>query len=123
MIGNKLAVPVLLLYVFFRDFRPSEPFLTPFLNETKEFTKHEINNMIYPVWSYSQLPIFIVVLIFTDAVRYRPMIWFGAMGYVSTWLLLVFGTTVKQMQLMQVSSIQILWFNLRGLVFYMMINF
>lgn len=102
MIENKLTVPVLLLYVFFRDFRPSEPFLTPYLNESKHFSKHEINNIIYPTWSYSQLPIFIVVLIFTDAVRYRPMIWFGALGYVATWLLLVFGTTVKQMQLMQV---------------------
>ena len=102
MISNKLAVPILLLYVFFRDFRPSEPFLTPFLNETKGFTKHEINNMIYPVWSYSQLPIFILVLAFTDAVRYLPMIWLGALGYVATWLLLIFGTTVKLMQLMQV---------------------
>ena len=59
--------------------------------------------MIYPVWSYSQLPIFMLVLATTDAVRYRPMIWFGASGYVATWLLLVFGTTVQQMQLMQVN--------------------
>ena len=103
IIGHKLTVPILLLYVFLRDFRPSEPFLTPFLNESKNFTKHEINNMIYPVWSYSQLPIFMLVLATTDAVRYRPMIWFGALGYVATWLLLVFGTTVQQMQLMQVN--------------------
>ena len=107
MVLSRLAVPILLLYVFFRDFRPSEPFLTPFLNESKNFTKHEINNMIYPVWSYSQLPIFILVLVTTDIVRYRPMIWLGAMGYVSTWLLLVYGKTVQQMQLMQVNIIDL----------------
>lgn len=60
--------------------------------------------MIYPVWSYSQLPIFLVVLAFTDTVKYRPMIWFGALGYVATWLLLVAGKTVLQMQFMQVNE-------------------
>ena len=100
---EKLTVPILLLYVFFRDFRPSEPFLTPYLRETKNFTKHEVNNMIYPVWSYSQLPIFIFVLATTDILRYRPVILLGALGYVATWLILIFGTTVEQMELMQVT--------------------
>lgn len=102
-IFQTLSIPILLLYVFFRDFRPSEPFLTLYLNETKNFSKQQINNEIYPIWSYSQLPIFIFVLAVTDVVNFRPMIWFGASGYVATWLLLVFGNTVKQMQLMQVT--------------------
>ena len=108
MIRIELTVAILLLYVFFRDFRPSEPFLTLYLNETKNFTKHEINNMIYPIWSYSQLPILIAVFAITDALKYRPIIWFGALGYVATWIILVFGNTVKLMQLMQVSFINLL---------------
>ena len=96
-------VPILLLYVFFRDFRPSEPFLTQYLRDEKNLTKTEVNNEIYPVWSYSQLPILLLVSSITDAVQFLPIIWIGAIGYMITWLLLVFGSTVKQMQLMQVS--------------------
>ena len=98
-----LTVFTLLLYVFFRDFRPSEPYLTQYLRDYKNLTKNEVNNQVYPVWSYSQLPFLVLVLATTDVLRFRPLIWLGALGYVATWVLLVFGKGVEMMQMMQVT--------------------
>ena len=40
---------------------------------------------------------------FLDWVRYKPMIIFEGLAYVTTWILLVFGSGVQLMQFMQVA--------------------
>ena len=43
------ATVILLFYGFFKEFKPSEPFLTPFLTEVKNFTKNEVCVLINDV--------------------------------------------------------------------------
>ena len=98
---------MLCLYGFFKEFKPSEPYLTPFLtdnssNSSKNFTKAVVNGDIYPFWSYSYLVAALCVALLTDVLRYKPVILLEAMAYLATRLLLIWGTSVLSMQMMQV---------------------
>lgn len=42
----QITVAILLVYVFFRDFRPNEPFLTQFILQDKNLTKIELYNKV-----------------------------------------------------------------------------
>lgn len=98
------ATLILCGYGFFKEFKPSEPFLTPYLtdNTTKNFTKDEVNSQIYVYWPYSFLIAEIFVLLLTDIVRYKPVILVEATAYLMTRFLLIWGTNVVSMQMMQV---------------------
>ena len=93
---------VLCLYGFFKEFKPSEAFLTPYLVDSKNFTKLEVNSEIYPYWPYSYLVASLFIFLFTDFLRYKPVILLEAFSYLSTRLLLIWGTSVLSMQWMQV---------------------
>lgn len=70
----------------------------------KNFTENEVNNEIFPWSTYAYL-IFLVVLMIgpmIQLVSYRVAIIIGVMGRVATRFLLIYGTTVPQMQVMQV---------------------
>lgn len=98
---------VLCSYGFFKEFTPDEAFLTPYLaNETqssKHFSIDQVNAYIYPVWAYSYLVAVFFVFIFTDFLRYKPVVVLECLGQVATRILLIYGTSVLSMQLMQVS--------------------
>ena len=98
------ATVILCCYGFFKEFKPSEPFLTPYLedNSTKNFTKAQVNGEIYPFWSYSYLVSLLFVFLFTDVLRYKPVILVEAGAYFTTRILLIWGTSVSDMQWMQV---------------------
>ena len=99
----KWTCTILCIFGFLKDFKPSEPFLTQYLIEpqTVNITLDEAYQDVYPVWTYSYLAVLIVVFLITDYVKYKPMIIFEGLAFVSTWLLLVFGSGVPLMQLMQ----------------------
>ena len=70
----------------------------------KNFTVNEVNNEIFPWSTYAYL-IFLVVLMIgpmTKLVSFRAAIIVGVMGRVVTRFLLIYGTTILQMQIMQV---------------------
>ncbi|CAB3398035.1 unnamed protein product [Caenorhabditis bovis] len=93
---------ILFMYGTIKEFRPATPFLTPFLvSEFKNFTKPEVYSQIYPYWTYSYLAALVPMFILTDILRYKPIIILEAAGLVFTWILLVFGERIWQMQLMQ----------------------
>ena len=98
------ATLILCGYGFFKEFKPSEPFLTPYLtdNSTKNFTKDDVNSRIYVYWPYSFLIAEIFVLLLTDVVRYKPVILVEAVAYLMTRFLLIWGTNIVSMQMMQV---------------------
>ena len=105
---NWVCTTVLLCsYGFFKEFTPDEAFLTPYLaNETqssKHFTIDQVNAYIYPVWAYSYLVSVFFVFIFTDFLRYKPVVVLECLGQVATRTLLIYGTSVLSMQLMQIS--------------------
>ncbi|XP_064639663.1 thiamine transporter 1-like [Lineus longissimus] len=96
------AVLILCLYGFFKELRPSEAFLTPYLkSDFKNLTENEVNNQIYPVWTYSYLAALFLVLLTTDLLRHNPLIIFEGVMYLITWSLLIWGEGVMAMQLMQ----------------------
>ena len=94
---------VICCYGFFKEFKPSEAFLTPYLVDTKNFTKPEVNSQIYPFWPYSYLVAAFFVFLLTDYLRYKPIILLEAFSYLATRFLLIWGTSVFAMQWMQVA--------------------
>ena len=69
-----LPVIVLCLYGFFKEFKPSEPFLNPFLthnrsdptNPGKGFSNSVLEEDVYPIWTYSYLVASVGALLLSD---------------------------------------------------------
>ncbi|KAL7643529.1 UNVERIFIED_CONTAM: hypothetical protein RMT77_005511 [Armadillidium vulgare] len=89
-------------YGFFKELRPSEPFLTEYLlGPQQNLTSSEVYYDVYPVWTYSYLALLILVFLLTDLLRYKPVIVFEGIGYVATWCLLLWAGGVRWMQFME----------------------
>ncbi|CAH1781615.1 unnamed protein product [Owenia fusiformis] len=98
----RIATGVICCYGFLKEMRPSEAFLTPYLKgPLKNLTEEQVNNQVYPVWTYSYLGALPLVFLLTDLLKYKPVIVFEALTYIATWLLLLWGQGVFQMQIMQ----------------------
>lgn len=82
--------------------KPSEPFLTPYLKAPpKNLTEEQLDNQIYPVWTYSYLVTLFVVFLITDLLRYKPVIITEGLAYLTTRILLIWASGVLAMQFMQ----------------------
>lgn len=82
--------------------KPSEPFLTPYLKAPpKNLTEEELDNQIYPVWTYSYLVTLSVVFLVTDLLRYKPVIIVEGLAYLATRIFLIWASGVLAMQFMQ----------------------
>ena len=96
------ATLLLCSYGFFKEMKPSEPFLTPYLKGSPKFlSEEELDNEIYPVWTYSYLVTLFVVFLVTDLLRYKPVIIVEGLAYLTTRILLIWATGVLAMQFMQ----------------------
>jgi len=99
----KKAAYILCFYGFFIHFLPSEPYFFQFMiSDYHNLSDTEVINEVLPVWSYSYLAFLLPVFLLTDILRYKPVIVFQGIGWVSCYLLLIFGNGVSQMQLMEV---------------------
>uniref|UniRef100_A0A8C9W7A0 Solute carrier family 19 member 3 n=1 Tax=Scleropages formosus TaxID=113540 RepID=A0A8C9W7A0_SCLFO len=68
---------LLCTYGFFSSVKPLEPFLIPYLSgPDKNITAEQVNNQIFPVWTYSYLVVLIPVFLLTDYLRYKPVVIF-----------------------------------------------
>ena len=78
----------------------TEPFLTQYLIDPQwvNITLDQAYQDVYPVWTYSYLAVLVLVFLLTDYVKYTPMIVFEGLALVATWLLLVFTSGVRYMQ-------------------------
>ncbi|NWS46872.1 S19A1 protein, partial [Probosciger aterrimus] len=98
----KLQVFYLCFYGFMTQIRPGESFITPYLlGPDKNFTQAEVTNVITPVLSYSYMAMLVPVFLLTDYLRYKPVLVLQSLSHISIWLLLVLGTSVLAMQLME----------------------
>ena len=71
----KLLTFVVCVYGFIKEYRPSEAYLSAYLaGPWKNLTVQEIDNEIYPIWTYAYLLWLIPVFLMTDYVRYQPML-------------------------------------------------
>ncbi|XP_026708524.1 folate transporter 1 isoform X2 [Athene cunicularia] len=98
----KLQVFYLCFYGFMTQVRPGESFITPYLlGPDKNFTQAEVTNMITPVLTYSYMAVLVPIFLLTDYLRYKPVLVLQSLSHISIWLLLVLGTSVLAMQLME----------------------
>nr|XP_012222669.1 PREDICTED: thiamine transporter 2-like [Linepithema humile] len=93
---------ILCLFGCFKDFRPSESFITDYLTGPwKNFTTNEVNQDIYPVTTYSYLATLILVFLITDFVRYKLIIILCGLSGIITYLMIIFGKTVMMFQIVE----------------------
>ncbi|XP_012556538.2 thiamine transporter 1 isoform X1 [Hydra vulgaris] len=93
------------LYGFFKELKPSAPFLTPFLNSTyKHIDIKDINDRIYPMRTYSDLTFLVVVFLSADLLRYKFFIVLESLARLTAVALLCFENGVFMMQIMQAAD-------------------
>ncbi|XP_061858087.1 reduced folate transporter [Colius striatus] len=98
----KLQVFYLCFYGFMTQIRPGESFITPYLlGADKNFTQAEVTNVITPVLTYSYMAVLVPIFLLTDYLRYKPVLVLQSLSHISIWLLLVWGTSILAMQLME----------------------
>lgn len=61
----------------------------------------QVTNVITPVLSYSYMAVLVPIFLLTDYLRYKPVLVLQSLSHISIWLLLVLGTSVLAMQLME----------------------
>ncbi|GMS78499.1 hypothetical protein PENTCL1PPCAC_674 [Pristionchus entomophagus] len=74
-------------YGFFKEFKPSEPYLYEFEHETLNISSEDLSSRVYPVWTYSYLIFLIPVFLLTDILLYKPIIVAEAVSYLACWIL------------------------------------
>ncbi|XP_022621243.1 folate transporter 1 [Seriola dumerili] len=98
----KWAVIFLCFYGFMSSIKPGEPFITPYLlSSEKNFTRKEVTNEITPVLTYSYMVVLVPAFLLTDLLRYKPVLIIQGISQVVIWLILLLGTTLFEMQMME----------------------
>ncbi|XP_036005424.1 thiamine transporter 2 isoform X2 [Fundulus heteroclitus] len=93
---------LLCIYGFLSTVKPLEPFLIPFLTgQDKNLTTEQVNNQIFPVWTYSYLSVLVPVFLLTDWLRYKPVVVLQGVALFITTALLRWTESVPAMQAMQ----------------------
>ncbi|XP_041667599.1 thiamine transporter 1 [Cheilinus undulatus] len=93
---------LLCMYGFFSTVKPLEPFLIPYLTgPDKNLTSEEVNNQIFPVWTYSYLCLLVPVFLLTDWLRYKPVVVFQCAALLVTTAMIRWTQSVPAMQAMQ----------------------
>ncbi|NP_001233760.1 reduced folate transporter [Cricetulus griseus] len=91
----------LCFFGFMAQLRPGESFITPYLLQ-QNFTIEQVTNEIIPVLPYSHLAVLVPIFLLTDYLRYKPILILQCLSFMCVWLLLLLGTSVVHMQLMEV---------------------
>ncbi|KAL0270428.1 UNVERIFIED_CONTAM: hypothetical protein PYX00_007839 [Menopon gallinae] len=101
MLWNRVMF-VICVFGFLKEFKPSESFISPYLNgHWKNFTEYEINQEIYPVATYSNLALLVIVFLLTDCLRYKPVILLEGIAGIITWTILLLGQSILMIQVSQ----------------------
>lgn len=107
------ALLALTLYVFMKETKPSENYLTQYLVDIKGFSHDEVDNDIYTWWTYASacLALMVPVAFAWEPKRtarrrslglYKACVVAEVSAYAGTRALLLFGSSLFHMQLMQV---------------------
>ncbi|XP_043965677.1 reduced folate transporter [Gambusia affinis] len=98
----KYSVIFLCFYGFMTSIRPGESFITPnLLSFEKNFTREQVTNEITPVLTYSYMAVLVPAFLLTDLLRYKPVLIIQGVSHVVIWVLMLLGTTLLHMQLME----------------------
>ncbi|XP_059187542.1 thiamine transporter 1 [Centropristis striata] len=100
--GWRYPTTLLCIYGFFSTVKPLEPFLIPYLTgPDKNLTTEQVNNQIFPVWTYTYLSVLLPVFLLTDWLRYKPVVVFQCVVLFITTGMLLWLKSVPAMQAMQ----------------------
>jgi len=101
------AWPVLALVCGFtalQTFKPSEPYLVPFMHCVRGVPRSTIVDSIFPFWTYAQLALLPLLSAGSELFGYRAVVLLGMLGRLATLLLLLYGgDSVFLLQLSQVA--------------------
>ncbi|CAG9805222.1 unnamed protein product [Chironomus riparius] len=93
---------ILCTFGFFREFRPSEPFVSDFLmGEWRNVTEDQVNFEVYPIGTYSTLGLLVIVFLITDILRYKPIIIASSIAGIIIWSILLWTTSLLALQISQ----------------------
>ncbi|XP_017047294.1 thiamine transporter 1 [Drosophila ficusphila] len=100
---NWLKISLLLCtFGFFRELRPSEPYVTEYLStDYGNLTIEEVYQDVYPFGTYFVLAQLVIVFLITDLVRYKPVIILSALAGITLFSLLIWSGTVRMLQVAQ----------------------
>ncbi|XP_030383027.1 thiamine transporter 1-like [Scaptodrosophila lebanonensis] len=104
MVEKWLKVSLLLCtFGFFRELRPSEPFVTEYLSgDYRNITSDQINKEVYPFGTYSVLAQLVIVFLVTDLLRYKPIIVLSAIAGIILFAILLWTRSVLELQIGQI---------------------
>lgn len=94
---------LLCLCSFFVTFRPSEPFLTPYLIDYKGLGADAVNERVYPTWTYCYFAFLLPAGVLGEVIGYRPMIVAQLISLLATYVILIWAEGLQWMQFMQVT--------------------
>ncbi|KAH8282967.1 hypothetical protein KR054_011221 [Drosophila jambulina] len=100
---NWLKISLLLCtFGFFRELRPSEPYVSEYLaGDYGNLTSEQIYQDVYPFGTYSVLAQLVIVFLITDLVRYKPVIVLSALAGIVLFSMLLWTGTVQMLQVAQ----------------------
>ncbi|XP_037957224.1 thiamine transporter 1 [Teleopsis dalmanni] len=88
---------------FFREMRPSEPFVTEYLTDSwHNITSEQVNKEIYPFGTYAVLSQLVIVFLVTDILRYKPIIVLSACAGIILFAILSWTNTIPELQIGQI---------------------
>ncbi|XP_017855201.2 LOW QUALITY PROTEIN: thiamine transporter 2 [Drosophila busckii] len=101
---NWLKISLLLCsFGFFREFRPSEPYVTEFLaGEWRNLTSEQVYQEVYPLGSYAVLAQLVIVFLITDLLRYKPIIVLSSLAGITLFAILIWTRTLFSLQIAQI---------------------
>ena len=88
---------------FFVTFRPSEPFLTPYLIDYKGLGADAVNERVYPTWTYCYFAFLLPAGVLGEVLGYRAMIAAQLLSLIATYSILIWAEGLQWMQFMQVT--------------------
>ena len=88
-------------YAFLINLKPSEPFLTDYLLRTKNFTEAELAVNVWPWSTFGAVALLIPFGLLAEVLGSRVVILMGMICREATRAMLLYGTTVPEMALMQ----------------------
>ena len=91
------------LFGFIVNCKPSEPFLSLYLNQTKRLSEEQLATQVFP-WSYvGTFALLVPFGLAAEVIGCRPVIFTGLLCREATRILLIFGEGVGQLALMQLA--------------------
>ena len=95
---------LLCVFGFLKEIRPSEPFVYDYLidHRWRNVTGDEVSKQVYPVGTYSNMILLVLVFLITDMCRYKPLIVVLGLSGIAVWAMLIWTTSLFELQVLEV---------------------